>query len=286
MLRIYAYYNHEFFKDLPFDAKFIPFLTEKGKYEPWINIALPTKEVFRDRIKEPTKKMFHLHFWIEETLGNERGFGGQINIPLNINSSFLDHINTAAYLWFFFKGQELPFKPGEYQAIFALFDSQTNEIGTWNSFFSIPNFKKSKQGAFINCVLGAMAKNPDKRNESFALNKKNGSLEYGQIKFLPLVTDRFSMWQDGFVFMQVYAPQGQNAVQPEFLVSRKDGQIQSIPGQLAVKSYNKKSKIWSGIYKLDMFPVLVGENIFQVQIPAAKGKIIFSQKIKLTKMRN
>jgi len=284
-----AYYNPKFFRDLPFEAEFVPFATKKGDYAPWINLALPTKELFKDRVLQSPRKTYHLHFWITEVEGREKGFKGQINISLDMNQNFRDYINRMAYLWFSFRGKELPFSPSEYQAVYALVDTETQEIGAGQAFFSIPEFKKNKPGAFINCVLGSVFENSEIKEESFTINPKTGNLEYSGIKFVPRVTNLFSMRQESFVFLQVYAPQGEKMIKPEFLVFREaDGESQStsIPGELVAGSYNQKSKVWSGIYKLDLFDVRVGENVFQARIPVTDGSPIASQKTKLIKLWN
>lgn len=284
-----AFYNPEFVTTLPFDAGFVPFLTKEGDYVPWINLALPTQELFRDRVMVSPRKTFHLHFWIKETRGGEKGFQGQINIALNMNQSLRDYINRVAYLWFFFRGNKLPFSPKDYQAVYALVDVETQEIGAWQTFFSIPDIKKEKQEAFINCVLGSVSEHQEKKDEVFAINKKNGSLEYGKIRFRPRVINKFSMWEEGFVFLQVYAPRSQKMVKPEFLVTPAAGdesQSTRIPGELVAGSYIQKSGVWNGIYQLNFFDVLVGENIFQAKIPDAGGNPIISQKIKFIKLRN
>jgi VWFA-related protein len=284
-----AYYNPEFFKDLPFEADFVPFVTKNGDYAPWINLALPTKELFRDRVTQTPRKTYHLHFWITDIEGQEKGFKGQINISLDMNQNFRDYINRKAYLWFFFRGKELPFNPNAYQIVYALVDTETQEIGAGQAFFSIPEFKKNKPGAFINCILGSVSENPEIKEESFTIHPKTGNLECSGIKFMPRVTDLFSMGEDGFVFLQVYAPQGEEMVKPEFLVFREaeeESQSTSIPGELVVGSYNQKSKVWSGIYKLGLFDVRVGENVFQARIPVTGGNPIASQKIKLIKLQN
>ncbi len=285
-----AYYNPEFFKGLPFEAKFVPFVTKKGDYAPWINLALPTKELFKDRVTQSPRKTYHLHFWITDVKGKEKGFKGKINISLDMmNQNVRDYINRMAYLWFFFRGKEYRFSPSEYQAVYALVDTETQEIGAGKSFFSIPKFKKNKRGAFINCVLGQMFENSKIKDKSFTINPKTGKLEYSGIIFVPQVINLFSMRQDSFVFLQVYAPQGEKMIKPEFLILREaDGESQStsIPGELVAGSYNKKSKVWSGIYKLDLFDVRVGENVFQARIPVTDGNPIASQKTKLIKLRN
>jgi VWFA-related protein len=284
-----AYYNPEFVKDLPFEANFVPFVTNNGDYAPWINLALPTKELFKDRVTESPRKTYQLHFWITEVENQEKGFKGQVNISLDMNQKFRDYINRMAYLWFFFRHKELPFSSKEYQAVYALVDTETQEIGAGQTFFSIPEFKKNKPGAFINCVLGSVFENPENKEESFTINPRTGNLESSGIKFMPRVTNLFSMRENGFVFLQVYAPQGKEMVNPEFLVFREaedESQTRSIPGELVIHSYSQKSKVWSGIYKLDLFDVSLGENVFQARIPVTDGNLIASQKIKLIKLSN
>jgi VWFA-related protein len=284
-----AYYNPEFFKDLPFEADFVPFMTMDGEYAPWISLALPTRDLFTDRVMQIPRKTYHLYFWIAEIEGQEKGFKGQINISLDMNQNFRDYINRKAYLWFFFRGKELPFSPNEYQAVYAFVDQETQEFGARQVFFSIPEFKKNMSGAFINCVLGSVFEDPEIKEESFTINPKTGHLESRGIKFMPRVTNLFSVREGGFVFLQVFAPQGEEMIKPEFLVFREveeESQSINIPGELVVGSYNQKSKAWSGIYKLDLFDVRAGRNIFQARIPVTDGDPIVSQKIKLIKLQD
>ncbi len=277
-----AFYNPSLFKKLPFKADFIPFSTKSGKYEPWMNIALPSKELFRDKFVEYARKKFSLHIWITDKRSGEKGFGGQINLPFNINSSFMEFIKNIDYLSFHFKGPELAFKHNEYQAVFALVDPQTNEIGTWESMLSLPDFKKSKEGAFINCVLGQITLNSEKRSKSFALSNKDGSLEYGQIKFFPRVTHQFSNREEASVFLQIYLPQGKKEIQPEFLVKGEDNLLRPVSGVASAESWNKKSKVWSAIFKLDLSPVKVGNNHFYVDVLLSEDGAVLSKELKFS----
>ncbi len=280
-----AFYNPALFKKLPFKADFIPFSTKSGKYEPWMNIALPSKELFRDKFIEYARKKFNLHIWISDKRSGEKGFGGQINLPFNITPSFMEFIKNIDYLSFHFKGPELTFKHNEYQAVFALVDPQTNEIGTWESMLSLPDFKKSKEGAFINCVLGQINSNPKKRSKSFALSKKDGSLEYGQIKFFPRITNQFANREEASVFLQIYLPQGKKEIQPEFLVKGEDGLLRAVSGVVYAESWNKKSKVWSAIFKLDLSPATLGENSLYIEIPLSDEGAVLSNELKLTILR-
>lgn len=284
ILLVSAYYSPETFKQLPFEAEFIPFYTDPGTYMPWMGIALPTKELLLERLNAKTSKTFHLNIWLRGKSG-EKGFGGKIDLPMKINSSFLDYVRKVDYLWFFFTGPDLHFDQREQQAIFALVDPQTYEIGTQESFFSLPHLKKDKTCQFMNCVLGSAAKNPEKRKEIFLLNKKNGSLEYGQIRFFPQVTNRFSRSQEYiFAFLQIYCPQEKGDIQPEFLISGNGIFSRSLQGEVVAESWNKKTKVWSGIYKLDFASVDIGDYVFHIRLPVSGGEPVSSQELRLTKL--
>jgi len=285
MLLVTAFYNPSLYKELPFEAKLIPFLTESGKYEPWMNIALPAKELFRDRFVEYAPKLFNLHVWIKDKNNGEKGYGGKINIGLNISPSFLDFLKNIDYLSYHFKGPEFNFGQHEYQTIFALFDPQTNEIGTWESSLFAPVLKKNNERLIINCVLGDTVSNSKKVEKTFSLSNKDGSLEYDQIKFFPKVTNQFKKWEGASVFMQLYLPRGKPKIQPEFLLLGEDKRLRPLPKVLLSEFWDEKLKVWSSMFKLDLDQGILGESSLYVEIPETEEGSVLSKEMKLTIIR-
>ncbi|NIO49645.1 MAG: VWA domain-containing protein [Candidatus Aminicenantes bacterium] len=282
MLLITAYYNPSVFEQLPFKGEYVPFITKAGKYEPWMNIALPARDIFIERFIEHAPKIFDLHIWISDKRSGEKSFSGDIKLPFNINPSFMDFVKKVDYLTFHFKGPELPFKHNEYKAVLALVDPQTNEIGAWESSLAIPDFRKSKEAAVVNCVLGDLTQNPKPARKSFALSKQDGGLEYGPIKFYPKVTNQFFKQEKASVFAQIYLPQGKEDIQPEFIIRSEDKSIRYVPGELVAESWDKKSKIWSAIFSLDFNQATLGENIFRIEMAGTGEKVVSSREIELT----
>jgi len=285
MLLVTAFYNPSLYRELPFEAALIPFLTESGKYEPWINIALPAKELFRDRFVEYAPKLFNLHVWIKDKNYGEKGYGGKINIGLNINPSFLDFLKNIDYLSYHFKGPEFNFGQRDYQTIFALFDPQTNEIGTWESSLFVPVLKNNDERLIINCVLGDTVSNSKKVKKTFSLSNKDGSLEYDQIKFFPKVTNQFKKWEGASVFMQLYLPRGKPKIQPEFLLLGEDRSLRPLPKLLVSEFWNEKLNVWSSIFKLDLDKGTLGENSLYVEFPESEEGAVLSKEMKLTIIR-
>jgi len=286
ILLVSAFYNPSLYNELPFKGEFVLFHKRSDKYEPWMNIALPVKELFRERAIEYGPMKLDLHVWIKDKERGESAFGGQISIPLNINSSFMDAVRTTDYLCFHYRGPELDFSQRDYQAVFALFDPQTNEIGTWESAFALPDLKDREKGNIINCVLGFTIPNPEKRKELFSISKDDGSLEYGQIKFYPAVTNRFQRMQNASIFLQVYVPEGRKiGLHPKFEVSGAGRLAQVIPAARAADSWNEKSNIWSALFNLDLRGVIFGDYILKFEIPLSGEDRILSKDVELKKLR-
>ena len=285
MSLVSAFYNPALFKELPFKAEFVFFHRDSTKFEPWINIALPAKELFLERKVEFGQKNFDLYVWVKDTQKGERAFGGQITLPFTIDDSFMDFIKTTDYLCLHYKGRAIPVSQKEYQTIFALYDEDTDELGTWEAMISLPDLKNKKQGELINCVLGFTAANPKKGKNFFSLSQEDGSLVFGEMKFYPAVVNQFQRMQNASVFLQVYLPLGKSKVEPEFKVSGEGRIAQEIHGQLVAEDWNGKSKVWSGIFALDLSTVIFGQYSLHLEISVTEGSPPLTKDLNLIKLR-
>jgi len=281
MLLVSAFYNPSLFKKVPFHADFIPFQKDSKKIQPWMNVALPVRELLIERDLIYDQKVFNLHVWIKDKERGDRVFG--MPIPIIISQMLMDRIKSLDYLVYNFPGPEIEFSQEEYQVVFALCDDTTNEIGTWETSFSLPDLNKEKEGTIINCALGLMRSNPGGKNRAFSLSKKDGTLEYEECKFYPAVTNRFPRMENAAVFIQVYLSQGKMKVTPKFTVMIKEGIVQPIPGELVAESWNKNSQIWSGLFNLDLSMLFPGDYSLDMSIPVSQQTTMTKQ-LKLTKL--
>ena len=285
LLLVSAFHNPALFKQLPFEAEFIPFYKDSNKYVPWMNIALPAKELFVDRAIPHAPKMFRLNVWVKDQSRGERAFGGQVNLPFDIDSSFMEAIKTTDYLVFHYKGPEIKFSEKEYDVIFALYDDQVDEIGTWESSLTLPEFKGDEKSGIINCTLGFINPNPKKGKKSFSISQDDGSLQYGDMKLFPAVTNRFQRMQDAAVFLQIHLPGGKADISPMFVVSGEGRLTQRVPAELIAEEWNKKSKVWSGIFNLQLRNVIYGEYNLAVEIPDSEGGEAMKRDLRLVKLQ-
>ena len=277
-----AFYNPTLFNNLPFEAEFTPFYSDSGKFEPWMSIALPTKDIFVDRFVDFSKELFNLYIWIHDNVNKEKGYSGEIRLPFDINQDFMDYVQSIDYLNVHFKGPELKLKQREYRTVFTLVDSETNEIGAWEFVFTLPDLKKSKKGAFINCVLGDVGKKSVKGPEFFALSRKDGCLQYGDMKFSPRVVNTFKRWNGAHVFLQAFLPSVKKQIEPEFMAINEGQKVRTLKSELLAQSLNKNSKVWSGLFFLDLSDASLGDNILYVEIPGFEGGSVLSRELSLT----
>lgn len=276
-----AFYNPESFRDkLPFRAEFIPFSLDSGKYQPWMSLAFPAREFFIDRFAGYGKKAYEFHFWISGEEGSNRIIAGRVAIPFDINTSFKDRLSLLDFLRLFFAGPGIDLSDSEYRVVFALFDPETGEIGTWSSNFTRPFSKGTEDGAFINGILGNGSLNQNKTGESFSLNSKDGALECGQIKFFPRIAGPFSREESVFIFFQVYYPQG-GPLEAKFDLTDKNSLSQRIEGAKVAESWSRNSKVWTAAFRFDFENAAPGDYVLKIEVPMASGKPNLTKEVKL-----
>jgi len=260
MSLVSTYYNPSYFKELPFEGALKLFVQRNVGFGPM---------------------KLDLHIWIKDVKKGERTLGGQIPIPFNIDQDFLNAARSTDYILYHFLGSETRLKNEKNHVIYALYDEQTNEVGTWESTLSFLDLKEKNRGDVLNCVLGLVAQSPKVKKKSFSLSKADGSLEYGKFKFFPLVTNRIQRSQDTAVFLQIYLPKGKIEVHPQFLAVKNEGAAQQIHGEMLAENWNGKLKVWSGLFHLDLKNIISGDHTVKVEIPVSDSGPVLSKEMKL-----
>jgi len=279
-----AFYSPELFKALPLAGEFIFFHRGADKFEPWMNIALPTRDFILQRGLESGSLSFNLHVWVKSRESGESAFGGQIPLSFKLDSSFREMLESTDHLCLHYKGGEMAFAGKDYEAIFALHDNQTEEIGTSTSILTLPDFKKDREGSIFNCILGVVVENPAGGKRGFSLSKEDGGLEYENLKFYPSVANRFGLQEDASVFLQIHLPAEESQVSPQFSLLRGEKTVQSIQGEIIAEAWDKKAKVWSGLVNLNLQPVMPGEYKLKASLPVASSNRLLTREVPLTKL--
>ena len=276
MLLVSAYYSPELFSSLPFQALFVPVVEGSGKIASWITLALPVKPVFLETARASSPQTtFTLNVWLREHDEEKRGFATDIGIPVKMTDSLRASLPSLSHLWTYFKGPELAPKKTAYDAILVLQDAATGEIGGWSSPVVVPDLRSRDQAAMVGCVLGSVAENSPagQAREAVFINPKNGTLEFGGVRFYPRVTNRFTAGQDAWVFIQAYLPlrKGKDAVSPRFMAVLNGAGASPGPmaGEIISEFWNDRAKVWSGLSRLELGMLADGEYVLKVELPAS-----------------
>jgi hypothetical protein len=78
---------------------------------------------------------------------------------------------------------------------------------------------------------------------------------------------------------------GKSKVEPEFKVSGEGRIAQEIHGQLVAEDWNGKSKVWSGIFALDLSTVIFGQYSLHLEISVTEGSPPLTKDLNLIKLR-
>ena len=74
-------------------------------------------------------------------------------------------------------------------------------------------------------------------------------------------------------------------VEPEFKVSGKGKIAQEIHGELVAEDWNEKSRVWSGIFVLDLGPVIFGQYSLHLKISVTEDSPPLVKNLNLIKLR-
>ncbi len=283
LLLVSAFYSPALYKQLPFEADFIPFFSGKDTYEPWVNFALPCQSLFLDRYLESGPRRLNLYLWVQEQEKHQNGYSSEIQFPYEVDEGFLDRMRSIDNIVLHFKGGEVSYSAKDYRVVMALIDPETDEIGTWETSLTLPDFGKLVSGTVLSCTLGTLGDGSavDTKKDTFRINTKDGSLEYPQLKFFPSVTNRFYRPVSAQLFLQVYLSDIRQSVEPVFSIKGEDGMWRPIQAGLLAQERQTKSKLWKGLFRLELDAVEAGENLLSVEVPGTEPGVFSSKQIKL-----
>lgn len=265
-----AFHNPDLFRGkVPFEASFIPFASEPGKTQPWMSLALPVRAFFDSR-KAAGKKTYEFHFWIRGDDETGRILTGQVVVPFDFNEDFSKRLSSLDFLRLNYIGPRMDLTGSGSRIIFALFDPETGEIGTWTADCPPPIERGASEPCFVNCVPGDAVSSPTDRQDVFLLDGTDGSLACGQLKFFPKIAGGFPNTEDVHLFVQVYNPQGAPG-EARFELSDQSGRTQGIKGTMAAAFWNPRSKILSAVYKIDTGDAVSGDYKLRISLPPATG---------------
>lgn len=267
-----AIYNPSLYTDLSFEAQMVPFYSKSGDVEPWVSLAIPSGTISQELMGEGGEKELILYLLGVARVGVERSFSAETSLTFKKASVVDEDIDPGSHYFYFFKLSPQKITGVGYEVSCVLYDPETQKAGSVRSSLSLPAKRKDGGGEFVNCVLGEGKGDEGEKKGAFRLNDQDGSLECGEIKFLPKITHRFYRNRELYVFMQVYSPGGQKELLPEFNLKDGKGIFHTLEGKPVAEYWDTKHRIWSVLFSFDLGRCSPGDGVLSVSLSDACGQ--------------
>jgi len=259
-----ASFNPGLFKDISFQARAVPFIAGKEKFILWINLALPVKDLLLNGDPHEELKIIKIHFWVDNPQGVQ-AFKAQLNIPINLSESFRERLSRVRFFGYNTRSNKLHLDENQYNIIFTLYDEESDRVGTVEQTMKIPVLDELANGDITSVVFGHMVET-GKKDRTFSISMKDGSLAVDTFRFHPMGTTQFNAHENIYLFMQVFSNEDKVNLIPYFELTKEE-EVQGNPeGVLIKESWNKKAKVKNMIIQLNFQGFNKGEYMFIIKM--------------------
>jgi len=249
--------NPYLFKQITFQAKIVPFVSNKGNYIFWINMGFPAESLILGEDTNKKLKIIKVNLWVDDQRGRN-AMNANLAIPFHLTPLFREALKHAKYYGYNTCSQELKLDQGQYKIVVTAYDEENERVGTVEQLLHVPSLEGDKQAEVINAVFGYLKKDK-KTGKLFALSPEDGSLQLSKYKFLPLGTNNFAADEDISIFLQIFTEDENLKFFPRFRLFQRDKIRGVVPSVLVEEYRNKKAKVLNTVFRLSFQGFVPGE---------------------------
>jgi VWFA-related protein len=265
-----AAYNPSLFRDLPFEARVIPFVQGRDKYSLWIQTALPLRSLVGDN--EEKNKPIVLKFKIlVDDMSQDKGFLSEVALPLVLSPAFLKKNENAEYVGFSCCSQELVLSLKQYRVNVALYNEGLGRVGTVEQVVSVPGNRNAQESRVVNAVLGSLSKNEGSSGSSFSISAQDGTLDLPGYKFYPMAVHDLDRTKVVSVLLQVTTTSQSPPLQAEFSLYQGEMLISPLSSKQVSSVWNKKASLWNMVYAFVLGDFFSGDYSLKVRMVDPSG---------------
>jgi VWFA-related protein len=256
--------NPDLFKQIDFQARIVPFVSNRDKCILWINMGLPVKDLILSSDPNKEFKVIKANLWMDDPEDKD-AFNARLDIPISLTPSFRQRLKQARYLGHNICSEEIRLDKDQYRFIIALFDQESGRVGTVVQALEIPVLKERSKSEIANVVFGLLRESRE-GGKAFTLSQKDGTLYVDRKKFYPMGSNRFSGKVTVSVFMQVLTPHINAEFKPEIVATQNDQIISQVPLKLVKQNRNKKAHVVNIVCDLDFSQFRKGSYELQIKL--------------------
>ncbi|MFC2158898.1 hypothetical protein ACFLT9_13780, partial [Acidobacteriota bacterium] len=256
--------NPDLFKAINFQARAIPFVTNKDKYIFWFTMALPVQDVVLSPDPSKEMKILKVNFWLDDQ-EDVNAFNARMDIPVVLSPQFRERLKTARFYGHNTSSQELKLKKPEYRLVYTLYDEESGRVGTTVQNMALPIIENLSAGMVANVVFGRL-REANEPGGTFKISPKDGTLGVGKYKFYPMGVNQFSRTEKVSLLVQVKWPDKKADFLPE-LQSEQSGQILSpVSYKIERTSWNRRIGVMNAVLNLDFSQLSRGDYTLKFQV--------------------
>ena len=266
-----AAYNPSLFKEIPFEARVVPFVQTRDTYSLWIQTALPLQSLTRGRTDEAKPIPLKFKIVVNEE-GREAGLLSEVALPLVLTPAFLKKNQTAEYVGFSCASQELELGLKPYRVTIALYNQNLGQVGTVERSLSVPEPRKERESRVVNTALGSLTKTDGSSSPPFSISSQDGTLDFPGYKFYPLAVNEVDRTKVVAVLLQVFAPGPDTAFQTDFSLYEGERLVSPLSSKAVGSVWNKKASLWNIVVAFVLGDFPSGEYSLRIRMTDASGQ--------------
>ena len=245
-----AAYSPSLFKDIPFEARIVPFAKGRDKFVLWIQTALSARRILGDGAPADETVLLKFKLTLDDPSG-ESGFQTDVAVPIVLIPSFLQRVRNADYFGWSVASGETELKPRTYRATFAIYDRKQERMGTVEGGLEIPKLEAGDGATLLTTAVGKIVETDKPLVTPFALANDDGTFEVPNRKFYPMAVAHVPRGQRAGLFAQVHAARDPRRMALRVTAEREGSGAAVEVGAAAVfGEWSRKTGLWNVLYDL------------------------------------
>ena len=256
-----AAYSPSLFKDIPFEARIVPFAKGRDKFVLWIQTALSARRILGDGAPADETVLLKFKLTLDDPSG-ESGFQTDVAVPIVLIPSFLQRVRNADYFGWSVASGETELKPRTYRATFAIYDRKQERMGTVEGGLEIPKLEAGDGATLLTTAVGKIVETDKPLVTPFALAGDDGTFEVPNRKFYPMAVAHVPRGQRAGLFVQIHSTRDPRKMALGVSAAREGGAAEAVPLPAVVvhQEWSRKTGIWNVLYELELETLPPGDH--------------------------
>ena len=255
-----AAYNPGLFKDIPFQARIVPFAVGRDKYVLWIQTALSARRILGEGAPADQAVLLKFKLTLDDPAGSS-GFLSETAVPIALIPSFLQRVRNAEYFGWNCASAETELKPKTYRATFAIYDRALDRMGAVESSVEIPEVGTGGAPKVLTATVGMLFKTDKAMVVPFTIANDDGTVDVPNRKFYPMAVAHVQRGQRAGLLVQIGAAQDPRKWPLAVTAARVGGgaEAAALGASVVHEEWGKKAGIWNALYELELETLAPGD---------------------------